>query len=58
MYKITFKDGNYTGEYLTVGFANGIGYTDSGWLAEKFEEKGLTVEKTEKTKSQSQQEKK
>ena len=46
MYKITFPDGwPFTGVYLTVPFAEGMGQTDSDYLAERFAKKGLLVER-------------
>ena len=50
MYKITFPDGRpFTGIYLTVPFAEGMGQTESEYLAERFVKKGLLVERiTEK----------
>lgn len=44
MYKITFPEGKlFTGNYLSVAFKSGVGETDSDYLAERFERKGLTV---------------
>ena len=44
-YKLTFaEDRKFTGVYLSVAFAAGVGETDSDYLAERFQEKGLTVE--------------
>lgn len=44
-YKLTFpEDRPYTGVYMSVAFAAGVGETDSDYLAERFREKGLTVE--------------
>ena len=44
-YKLTFpEDRPFTGVYMSVAFAAGAGETDSGYLAERFREKGLTVE--------------
>ncbi len=44
-YKLTFpEDREFTGVYLSVAFAAGVGETDSDYLAERFQEKGLTVE--------------
>lgn len=46
MYKITFPDGRpFTGVYLTVPFAEGMGQTESEYLAERFVKKGLLVER-------------
>lgn len=46
MYKITFPDGRpFTGVYLTVPFSEGMGQTDSDYLAERFAKKGLLVER-------------
>lgn len=45
MYKLTFPEGrDFTGVYLTVAFRDGVGETDSVYLAERFRQKGLTVE--------------
>lgn len=44
-YKLTFpEDRKFTGVYMSVAFAAGVGETDSEYLAERFREKGLTVE--------------
>ncbi len=44
-YKLTFsEDRPYTGIYMSVAFAAGVGETDSDYLAERFSEKGLMVE--------------
>lgn len=46
MFKITFlEDRKFTGTYLSVTFKDGEGQTDSNYLAERFEKKGLLVEK-------------
>lgn len=47
-YRLMFpEDRPFTGVYMSVAFAAGAGETDSDYLAERFREKGLTVE-TEK----------
>lgn len=44
-YTLTFPDDNkFTGVYMSVAFAAGVGETDSDYLAERFREKGLVVE--------------
>lgn len=44
-YKLAFpEDRPFTGVYMSVAFAAGAGETDSDYLAERFREKGLTVE--------------
>lgn len=50
LYKITFPNATFTGTYMNVPFANGIGQTDSDYLAERFRKKGLLVEKDEDKK--------
>lgn len=45
MYKITFTEGRgFTGVYLSVAFRDGVGETDSHYLAERFRQKGMVVE--------------
>lgn len=45
MYRITFPEGRaFTGTYLTVPFAQGVGQTNDDYLAERFGKKGLLVE--------------
>lgn len=44
-YKLAFpEDRPFTGVYMSVAFAAGAGETDSDYLAERFREKGLSVE--------------
>lgn len=44
-YKLMFpEDRPFTGVYMSVAFAAGVGETDSDYLAERFQEKGLAVE--------------
>ena len=51
MYKITFPDErSFSGVYLTVPFSAVVGQTDSDYLAERFIQKGLLVEKIEEKK--------
>ncbi len=44
-YKLAFpEDRKFTGVYMSVAFAAGVGETDNDYLAGRFQEKGLTVE--------------
>lgn len=44
-YKLTFpEERKFTGVYMSVAFAAGVGETDNDYLAGRFQEKGLTVE--------------
>ena len=42
-YTVKFKDNKFTGIYLSVSFRDGVGGTDSAWLAKKCKDKGLEV---------------
>lgn len=48
-YNVKFKEPNreFSGTYLSVQFERGDGFTESKYLAEKFREKGLSVEKND-----------
>lgn len=51
MYQITFPEGrHFNGVYLTVPFSAGVGQTDSDYLAERFAQKGLLVNKMDDKK--------